>query len=112
MQHDARRYGGHTALARGFLDGESLQLHLFDQSSLPVGQTLQQPVEVGAQRALLGILGCKEGAGILEWDLDRAAPPSKMVDQFVAGEGVCPRGEGKRSVVAVALQMHCQERLL
>lgn len=112
MQHDARRYGRHTTLLRGFLDGKSLQLHILYQSSLPVGQTLQQSVQIGAQRALFGIFGRKEGAGILEGDLNRPVAAAQMIDQLVAAEGICPRREGKRSVVAVALQMHCQECLL
>ena len=112
MQHDARRYCGHSTLLRGFLDGEALQLHILDQTSLPLGKTLQQPVEIGAQRAFLRILGGKESAGILEGDLNRPVPAAQMIDELVAGEGICPGREGKGSVVALALQMHCKECLL
>ena len=71
MQHDPRGHGGHSALLRRFLDGEALQLHILDQTSLPVGQTLQQSVQIGAQRTLLGVFGGEESAGILEWNLVR-----------------------------------------
>jgi len=112
MQHDASRHGSHTALVRSFLDGETLQLHVLYQTSLPVGQTLQQPLEIGTQRTLLGIFGCEERAGILEWDLNRPAAPAQMVDELVAGERIRPGREWKRPVVAVALQMHRKECLL
>ena len=37
MQHDAGRHGGHTPFVRGFFDGQTLQLHVLYQTSLPVG---------------------------------------------------------------------------
>ena len=35
MQHDARRHCAHASSARGFFDRQALQLHVFDQRSLP-----------------------------------------------------------------------------
>lgn len=112
MQHDARGHGSHTSFLRGFLDRESLQLHILDESSLPLGQALQQPVEVVAYRALLGVVRRKKSFGILERYLNRAVPATQMVDELVTGQSVRPRSEGKRPVVAVALQMHREECLL
>src|SRR6185312_3085179 len=112
MQHDARRNSGHATLPCGFLDREPPQLDIFDQSSLPVGQTLQQAVQIGAQRTLLGIFGREESVGVLEGNVVRALAAAQVVDQLVAGERVCPGCERKRPVVALALQMHGKECLL
>ena len=112
MQHDASRYRGHAALAGGLLDGKALQLHVLQQTTLAVGQTLQQPIEIGAQRALLRIIGRKESARVLQGHLHRPLAAPQMVNELVAGEGIRPGREGKRSVVTVALQMHCEECLL
>ncbi len=112
MQHDARRHGAYAALSGSFLDGEALQLDVLDQTSLPVGQTLQQPVEIRAQRAFLRVVGGEESARILQRDLDRPVAAAQMVDELVAGKGIRPGREGQRPVVAVALQMHGKECLL
>lgn len=73
---------------------------------------MQKAVEIVAQCAFLGIFGGEKSAGILEWDLERPVPAAEVVDELVAGEGIRPGREGKRAVVAVALQMHGKERLL
>lgn len=112
MEHDAGRYGGHAALLRGFLDGKTLQLHVLEQSSLPVGQTLQQPLEIRAQSTFLRVVGSEEGVGILERDLNRPSPAAQMIDELVAREGIRPGCKWQRAIVAVALQMHGKQRLL
>jgi len=112
MEHHTRRDGGHAALAGRFLDRKTLQLHVLDETSLPVGQTLQQAVEVGAQRAFLRIVRGEESAGVLEWDVSRPIPPAQVIDELVAGQGVCPGREWKRSVVGVTFQMHREQCLL
>lgn len=112
MQHHPRRNGGHTTLLGGFLYGKTLQLHVLDETSLPVGQTLQQPVEIGAHGPFLGIVGGKKSIGLLQWDLDGPVPATQVIDELVAGQGIRPWREWQRPVVGLALQMHREERLL
>lgn len=112
MQHHPCRHGGHAALLSRFLDGKALQLHVFDETSLPVGQTLQQPVEIGSHGPLLGVIGGKKSVGILERDLDGPFPATQVVNELVTGQGICPGREWKRPVVGFALQMHGKECLL